>query len=280
MSLTRYHKMRSVLFVGGNNVKALNKAVSGATGADWVIVDLEDAVGPLDKDTARANVLEAVVRGQPNANIAVRLNAYASDLGQRDYAAFRDATSIPLVFPKVELSTDLPQEDPSRIWAMLETASGVLNAPSLAKQTSVLVAGTQDLSADLRIPMPMPSGRAPLLHSLSHIILAARSAGVVCLDGVSVNYKDLTPFVEEAKQGAMLGFDGKTLIHPAQVSGAHEAFSPSAEAMKAAQDIVSAWSALGEEGVDHPGIATLNGKLIEKLHHTDALRILCKGGSI
>ena len=271
-----FSKMRTGMFVGGNNAKALAKAVSGVTGADFVILDLEDAVGPAHKEAARTAVLAALDTSAANGvNTVVRLNGLDTPWGAADLAAFEDK-GVRLLFPKVvDPAKDLPAHIPrALLWANVETARGVLNAPRIAAATSCLVAGTQDLSVDLRLPRPIAADRQPLLHSLQAMVLAARAEGVPCLDGVSVAYKDLAPLEAEAAQGHALGFDGKTLIHPAQVPVVRRIFSPSEEALAGAEKVREAWETVEKPNGVHPGLATVDGKMVEELHYRDALRIL------
>eukprot|EP01059_Diplonema_ambulator_P001131 TRINITY_DN10899_c0_g2_i1.p1 TRINITY_DN10899_c0_g2~~TRINITY_DN10899_c0_g2_i1.p1 ORF type:complete len:286 (+),score=78.44 TRINITY_DN10899_c0_g2_i1:39-860(+) len=264
--------LRSGLFVPGSNLKAMGKAISGATAADFVIVDLEDAVHPDNKIEARKSVLEHVVLAK--APVVVRINALDTKWGADDFHAVKDL-GVPVLLPKVEdVNTHLPSDAGVELWAMVETARGVLNAPTIARSVAALVAGTQDLAADLRLPKPISPDRLPLLLSLSSIVLAARAANIHSFDAVHPSFKDITPLEAEAKQGASLGFTGKTCIHPAQVDTINACFSPSKEAVAAAEAIVAAWDAARNPDGTHPGIAVLKGQMIEELHVRDAKRIL------
>lgn len=136
-------------------------------------------------------------------------------------------------------------------------------------QISALVAGTTDLTNDLRATH-VPN-RYPLLHSLSRIVLAARAAGVAALDGVHLSVRDLEAFRRECVQGRELGFDGKTLIHPATVDIANEEFGPSERDIAWASRVIDAYNRAKDQG---QGVAEVDGKLIETMHVTDAHRVL------
>jgi len=158
----------------------------------------------------------------------------------------------------------------TKLWAMLETPYAMLHAEEIcgaSERLTVLVVGTNDLVKELyaeHVP-----GREPLLTSLQLCLLAARASGKVILDGVYNNVKDEGGFLEECRQGRELGFDGKTLIHPSQVSGANETFAPSQDAVEDARGILKAW----DDG-QGSGVVTYNGRMVENLHVESAQRVL------
>ncbi len=114
-------------------------------------------------------------------------------------------------------------------------------------------------------------GRAPLLHALSTIVLAARAHGLVALDGVRLALDDEAGFEAECRQGRDLGFDGKTLIHPRTIEAANRAFAPGTEEVRAARRLLAAWRSAREEG---KGVAVLDGRLVEELHAREADRLV------
>eukprot|EP01064_Diplonema_japonicum_P035690 TRINITY_DN7817_c0_g1_i1.p1 TRINITY_DN7817_c0_g1~~TRINITY_DN7817_c0_g1_i1.p1 ORF type:complete len:273 (+),score=61.16 TRINITY_DN7817_c0_g1_i1:64-882(+) len=270
--MNAFKKLRSGLFVPGSNLKAMGKALGGATPADFVIVDLEDAVHPDKKVEARQNVVDHVK--QSVVPMVVRINGLDTRWGGDDYAAVKDL-GVTVLIPKVEdVNVHLPANPTQELWAMIETARGVESVATISRAVSALVAGTQDLAADLRLPKPVAPSRLPLLHSLSSIVVSARAASINAFDAVHPSFKDLTPLKDEALQGASLGFTGKTCIHPAQVDIINDAFSPTAEAYAVARDIVDAWDAAVKPDGTHPGIVVLRGQMIEELHVRDAKRVL------
>ena len=158
----------------------------------------------------------------------------------------------------------------TRLWAMVETPTAVLDVREIARASdrlAALVIGSNDLVKELQADH-VP-GRAPLLTALSWSLLAAREAGVAILDGVYNDVRDAEGFRAECEQGRDLGFDGKTLIHPGQVEVCNEVFAPSAEAVEDAKGVLAAW----EEGAGS-GVVTYGGKMVEQLHVDVAQRVL------
>ncbi|GEQ99740.1 hypothetical protein JCM17845_03640 [Iodidimonas gelatinilytica] len=158
------------------------------------------------------------------------------------------------------------------IWAMMETPRGILAADRIAAGTDRLacfVMGTNDLAKDLRLaPTPAREGFAT---SFGLALLAARAFGLAILDGVYGDLQDAEGFEQECRQGVMLGFDGKTLVHPKQIGPANDLFRPSADAIAHATRMLAAWKDAEAQG---KGVATLDGKMIEHLHIQDAQRLL------
>jgi citrate lyase beta subunit len=159
------------------------------------------------------------------------------------------------------------------VLAMIETPAGVISAPAIAATPGVagLIAGMADLAKALNCGVD--AHRTPLLYSLSAIVLAARAAGVVCFDGVCTEYRNEAAFRAEAGQGKLLGFDGKTLIHPSQVDPCNAVFSPSAQEVAHAEAMISAYQAALSAG---RGVATLDGQMVEILHVEQARRLLAR----
>lgn len=271
---------RSVLYVPGSNAKALAKARTLA--CDGLILDLEDSVAPEAKEAAREAVVAAIAAGGwGSREVLVRVNARGTPWFEADVAALARAGADGLVLPKVETTEDVaaaverlamrgaPAGLP--LWLTIETPRGVLAAADLAEaRRSIrgLVAGTSDLTKDLRA-RHVP-GRAPLLHALSAIVLAARAHGLVALDGVHLALDDETGFEAECREGRDLGFDGKTLIHPRTIDAANRVFSPDAEEVRAARRLLAAWREAREAG---KGVTVLDGRLVEELHAREAERL-------
>lgn len=256
---------RSALYVPASNARAMEKARGLA--ADAILFDLEDAVSIDAKPAARAALAEALGGDFGHRQRIIRINGLETDWGAEDARAAAQSAPDGVLLPKVDgpaqlealagITGELP------LWAMIETPLGVLNAPAIAAHPRLagLVFGGNDLAKDLRA-RDVP-GRAPLLGALQAVLLAARAHGKVALDGVFNAFRDVEGFAEEARQGRDFGFDGKTLIHPAQIAPANEIFAPDAAQIAEARRIVAAFEAAMAEG---QGVAVLEGRIIESLH--------------
>ena len=274
---------RSLLFMPGANLRALEK--SRDLPADGLIFDLEDAVAPDAKDAARANVAAAVRQGgYGRRELVLRVNPLDSMWGETDLAA---AASLPfdaVLLPKVE-SVEQVHDTAARLgaasglplWCMIETPRGVLAAAEIAAvpRVAALVMGTSDLTKDLRA-REMPD-RLPLLTSLQLVLLAAHAHGRAALDGVHLDLGDDAGFDAACVQGRVLGFDGKTLIHPKQIAPANAAFAPTPDELAQARDIIAAHEAALAAG---KGIVVVDGRLIENLHVEAAQRTLALADAI
>lgn len=271
---------RSVLYLPASNARALEKARS--LPVDALILDLEDAVAPDAKEVARKQACEAAASGlYGDRDIAIRINALNTQWGRADLDAAAAARPYAVLVPKVDdargvqfIADELGRlgAHETRVWAMMETAVGMLNAPAIAaahERLEVLVMGTNDLARELHV---QTSGdRAPLQTSLQLCLLAARAYGKIIVDGVFNDVRDADGFARECRQGAQLGFDGKTLIHPSQVEPCNQAFSPTEAELNEAREIIAAFEAAQREG---KGVITVGGRMIENLHVDRAARIL------
>lgn len=262
---------RSVLYLPANRAGAVAKART--LPADCIILDLEDAVQPEAKAAARAAALAAAADGGwGGRELLLRVNAPGTPWHAGDVAAAGVFAAI--VVPKVDSAAGAAAVAAAAgrpIWAMIETPRGVIEAAAIAATPGVfaLVAGMADLAKDLRARPD--AARTPLIYSLSAIIVAARAAGILAFDGVFTAIHDAEGFAAEARQGRMLGFDGKTLVHPSQVDAANALFSPSADEIAAARGLLAAWDAAVAAG---QGITTFEGKMVEVLHVAEAKRLL------
>lgn len=272
---------RSVLYMPGANDKALEKAKSLPT--DAVIFDTEDSVAPDMKAVAREKVAEATQSGAYGAReLTIRVNSLETEWATDDLRSAAAAGPAGIVVPKVGSAADVATveriiesagvPDHTRIWAMLETPAAVENAVEIAtssERLAVLVMGTNDLAKELRAAL-VP-GRAPLLWGLARCVNAARYAGKAILDGVYNDVRDPEGFAVEAAQGAEMGFDGKTLVHPTQVEPCNAAYSPSEEEIEHSRRVIEAF----EEGLAAgKGVITVDGRMIENLHVDNARRAL------
>jgi citrate lyase subunit beta/citryl-CoA lyase len=277
---------RSVLYMPAANERALEKAKSIA--ADALIFDLEDAVAPEAKATARANAVAAARSGEyGNREVTIRCNGLTTPWGTDDIAAAAGSGASAIVIPKVDSAAYLDQisaaldanEAPSMmtIWAMIETPTAILDARQIAAhpRVRVLVMGTNDLAKELRTDAA--PDRAPLIPSLAMALLAAREAGKVILDGVYNDVADEQGFLAEARAGKALGFDGKTLVHPSQVEPANTVWAPSDDEIEHSRRVIDAFRAAEAEG---RGVVTVDGRMIENLHVANAERILAVAAAI
>ncbi len=255
--------VRSLLFLPASNPRAIAKAREA--GADLVILDLEDAVRLEDKDAARSLAVDAV-REPWTVPVAIRVNGVGTQWHSLDLDAVARSSADLVVIPRASsphLVHDLAETVGKPVLAMIETAAGVLAAPAIAPETAGLIAGTNDLRADLRLPLD--AGREPISAALQWTVLAARAAGVCVFDGVFNNLEDSEGFRREAEEGRRLGFDGKSLIHPAQIEPCHQAFAPGRAEVERARAILEAFQG---------GAERFGNEMIERMHVAAAQRIL------
>lgn len=276
---------RSVLYIPGSKERALDKARE--LPCDAIIFDLEDAVAPDEKPAARAllaRVLRDVDFG-PRARI-VRINGLDTEWGAADAVAMADALGRgaridAVLVPKV--STPGMLDDVARImpgadlWAMLETAAGMLNAAAIAAHPRLkgMVMGTNDLAKELG--SRFRPDRLALQAGLGLCLLAARANGKIIIDGVYNAFKDEDGLTAECAQGRDMGFDGKTLIHPAQIAIANATFAPSDAEIDLARRQIAAFAEAKAAG---QGVAVLDGRIVENLHIVTANAILAKAEAI
>jgi citrate lyase subunit beta/citryl-CoA lyase len=255
--------VRSLLFLPASKPRAIARARE--VSADLVILDLEDAVKPEDKAAARDAAVEAVATPW-RVPIAIRINGAGSEWHSLDLDAAARSTADLIVVPRAisaHLVHEVVETVSKPVLAMIETAAGVLAAAEIARECAGLIAGTNDLRTDLRLPLD--ATREPISASLQLIVLAARAAGVAVFDGVFNNLEDSDGFLKEAKDGRRLGFDGKTLIHPNQIAACHQAFAPSAGEVDRAKAVIDAF---------HGGAERFGNEMIERMHVEAAQRLL------
>ena len=278
----------SVLFVPAANAKAMAKAPSLAT--DAIIIDLEDALAPEQKDQGRAAAIGFLRQNKHlQIPVAVRINAEPTALQAIDIMAIGNENPTALVIPKVETVFDLMRvndqlqrvlqnkyQPKPALWAMIETPLGILNLPKIAEAgrafgLNCLIAGTNDLATQLRCPID--TTRAALQSHLAQIVLTGRAFGLSVLDGVYNDFSDEQGFIKQAKQGKSLGFDGKTLIHPAQIAPANTVFGASLQEIKQATAIVRAFGYKKNSG---KGAINIGGQMVERLHLAAAEKLLAQ----
>lgn len=281
-----FRPRRSVLYMPGSNARALEKAKT--LEADALILDLEDAVAPDAKELAREQVCRAVQDGgYGDRELVIRINGLDTPWGKADLKAAAAAAPHAILVPKVSFADDIFQigdfldmngaAADTRIWAMMETPMGILNAAPIAaavgfpagRRFAAMVLGTNDLAKETRARIVR--GRLPMITWLSMTVQAARAHGLDVIDGVFNDFEDMEAFREECAQGRDLGMDGKTLIHPKQIAVANEVFSPSATELAWAEKIVAAFAL--PENADK-GVITIEGRMVERLHAEMAERTL------
>lgn len=284
---TSFRPRRSVLYMPGSNARALEKA--RGIPADALILDLEDAVAPGEKEAAR-QLVARTVRAQPygRREVVIRVNAPGTPWGAADLAAAANARPDAILVPKVESAAmvrriaeeleRLGARETTRVWAMLETPLAVLNAGEIAAASprlGCLVMGTNDLVNELRAEHT--ADRAPVMTALGLATLAARAHGLAILDGVHNAIRDEAGFRAACAQARALGLDGKTLIHPSQVGPANEAFAPSGADLDLARRYLAAFEEAEAAG---RGVAVVDGKLVENLHVDNARRLIAQAEAI
>ena len=268
---------RSALYIPGSKDRALEKARN--LPVDVILFDLEDAVAPDAKIAARDTLFAALAGGGygPRQRI-VRINGLDTQWGRADAAAVAAMDCDAILLPKVNSTADvdalaaLVPDLP--IWAMMETPQSVLNAAQIAAHPRMagFVMGTNDLAKDMG-----SRGRPALMMALQMCLLAAKAAGIVALDGVYNAFQDDDGLRAECAEGRDLGFDGKTLIHPAQIAIANAAFGPTTDEIALAHRQIAAFAEAAAQG---QGVAVVDGKIVENLHIVTAKATLAKAEAI
>jgi citrate lyase subunit beta / citryl-CoA lyase len=284
---TNVRPRRSVLYMPGANARALEKGKGLA--CDGIIFDLEDATAPDAKEAARKQVVESVKGGgYGGRELIVRVNGLNTPWGYADLVAAATSGCHTVLLPKVG-SADMVRQAEEILVAsgapadlgigcMMETPLGILHAEEIAfasPRVTVLVMGTSDLTKDLHAQHT--AMRLPMITSLGMCLLAARAANVAILDGVHLDLADEEGFAQSCRQGAELGFDGKTLIHPKQLEAANRAFAPTDAEVAHARKVIEAYEQATHEG---KGVVLLDGKLVENLHVENAKRMVALAEAI
>ncbi|MBL3565376.1 HpcH/HpaI aldolase/citrate lyase family protein [Rhodovulum sulfidophilum] len=276
----RARPFRSVLYIPGSKDRALDKA--RGLPVDAIIFDLEDAVAVEEKPAARTLLAETLKAGGYGSRFRiVRVNGFDTPWGRDDVAAIAGAGADAVLLPKVETTAqldDLAAAIPDvPLWAMMETPKGILNAAALAAHPRLegFVMGTNDLAKELGCRFR--PDRLALTASLTHCLLAARAHGIVAVDGVYNAFKDEAGLKAECEQGRDLGFDGKTLIHPAQIAIANAAFAPTEAEIDLARRQIAAFEEAERAG---QGVAVVDGRIVENLHIVTARETLAKAAAI
>lgn len=270
---------RSVLFMPASNRRALEKAQGLA--CDGLIFDLEDSVAPQMAATARNNLRE-LVRDTDfgRRERVIRVSGHHSPGFGDDLAVALECRPDAILLPKLENPEELlavrarmGRHGPA-LWAMIESPAAILDIAAIARRgreagLEALVLGPNDLAKSTGVNLSL--GRTVMQPWFMSVIAAARAFGLAALDGVCNDFRNLEAFADECRAGADMGFDGKTLIHPAQIEAANLAFSPSAPELARARAIIAAF-ALPQNA--SAGAIQLDGEMVERLHLEQAINLV------
>lgn len=278
--LNDHRPRRSALYLPASNPRALAKAPT--LPADMVILDLEDAVAPDAKVSARTAAVEASREPFGASEVLIRCNALDTPWGEEDVRAVTRGGAAGLVAPKVNSAADVDAYDrlldaagaPLALWVMIESCRGVLALEAIASRAAStrlagMIVGTNDLAREMRARPT--ADRAAVVSLLTQTVVAARAFDLVVLDGVCNEFNDMEAFAVECHQARLLGFDGKSLIHPRQIDPCNAIFAPSQAEAAWAEAVVAAFDR--PENADK-GALNLDGAMVERLHLHDAHRIL------
>jgi citrate lyase beta subunit len=270
---------RSLLFAPANRPAIHDKALASA--ADIVCLDLEDAVPPADKATARQTAT-GFLSDPPGPERVVRINGLRSADGLRDILALLGAgpTGGTIFLPKVATADEVRIADeliteacvPLKIAVLIESLEGLQNVVAILQASpriSFAMFGAVDYAAELGVDV----APEPLFHARTTLVHAAKLAGVDVLDVPCLSFRDEDAVAAEALAAAALGFTGKATLHPSNLSVINNTFSPSDEAVAYAQKVVALFEASPN------GLAVLDGKLIEKPVIRSMQRVLALHGA-
>ena len=278
---------RSCLYMPASNTRALEKARTLA--ADTIIFDLEDAVAPDAKEEARTNACAALQSGDyGKRELVVRINAmdtpwFAQDLEQACLSQ-ADAVLVPKILcadDVVRISALMDKCDAdrnSKLWAMIEMPLAILNLAEIAAlgaqhRLTGFVMGFNDLAKE----MHAEHDRAVFGPVMTQTVIAARAYGLTVIDSVYNDFNDPDGLEAECLEAKKLGFDGKSLIHPAQIEAANWCFAPHAHAIAEAKAIIAAFQDPVNAG---KGVIVVDGKMTELLHLKQAKQLVATAQAI
>jgi citrate lyase subunit beta / citryl-CoA lyase len=266
------------MYLPASNARALDKART--LDCDVVILDLEDSVAPDAKAEARAGAVAAVREGGfGGREVVIRANGLDTPWGADDLAAAAKAGPDAVLVPKISAPEDLSGIRTAvggdlPIWAMIETCAAMFRLDALGAESANMgveawVIGSNDLAKEMRCPLTVE--REPLIAALSLSLMAARAHRLAIIDGVFNDIGDEAGLARQCAQAAAFGFDGKSLIHPSQVSAANAAFTPDASAVAWARTVVGAFERPENAG---KGVLKVDGRMVEQLHYAEARRLI------
>jgi citrate lyase beta subunit len=257
---------------------------------DCIVVDLEDAVHPSKKDEARANAMDYLLSSEvagkgTHKSILLRVNCpLTTQWGADDLNALKDATQaqkdglagvvVPMVEDRCALDfaqehTDLP------LWAMIETARGLLNVEDTAAHSSLdgIIFGKNDFTKDIQAHASSGADIVHLQYAMQRCVVAARAYGKHVIDGVHMDIGNLETLETTTRTGRNFGFDGRSLVHPSHIDITNAVYSPLPEDVLRAQRVIEAYAEATAQG---KGVAVVNGVLIESLHVEQAQLTLAR----
>lgn len=278
---------RTALYLPAINARAVAKART--LPVDIVILDLEDAVAPERKEEARnAAVTAAQEGGFGDRELIIRANGLDTPWWRDDLVAAARSGADGVLVPKVGSAADIARcgellrDAPAglSLWAMIETCAAVVALPAIAaaaegSRLAAMVLGTNDLAKEMRAALT--PDRLAFLPILTSAVIAARAHGLIVLDGVCNDFQDIDRFEAECRQGLVLGFDGKTIIHPRQVDPCNAVYSPTPDEVRWAERIITAFDAPDHAG---KGVVQIDGQMVERLHLDDARRVQATAAAI
>lgn len=278
---------RTALYLPAINARAVAKART--LPVDIVILDLEDAVAPERKEEARnAAVAAAQEGGFGDRELIIRANGLDTPWWRDDLVAAARSGADGVLMPKVGSAADIARcgellrDAPAglSLWAMIETCAAVVALPAIAaaaegSRLAAMVLGTNDLAKEMRAALT--PDRLAFLPILTSAVIAARAHGLIVLDGVCNDFQDIDRFEAECRQGLVLGFDGKTIIHPRQVDPCNAVYSPTPDEVRWAERIITAFDAPDHAG---KGVVQIDGQMVERLHLDDARRVQATAAAI
>ena len=276
---------RTMLFVPGNNPKKIIGAE--VYGADCIIYDLEDSVSVFEKDSARILVKYALRYNRPECRIVIRINQSDTPYYKEDVECMvplkpdflrlpkaecaEDIINLDRLITKTEKEFDIP-EGSVKIVASIENALGVMNSYKIASASKRMLAiglGAEDFRTDMG--MQRSERAEEILFARNLIALHAHAANIKAMDYVYSNFKNEEGFRADTLLGKKLGYTGKSVVHPSQVSIVHEIYTPSEEEIDNAKAIFAAYEDALKCG---SGVTSLNGKMIDKPMVTRAMAVL------
>lgn len=256
-------EFRSLLFVPGSRPDRFAKAV--VAGADAVCIDLEDAVAPAEKNTARKATLDFLATRYAGPAIGFRINALSTIEAWRDLVAFADSAAIPafMMIPKTRSGDELHRlrealgERCPPLWPLLEGPDALAALSSVAEAAAPdggVMLGGVDYSSAIGADM----GWDALYHVRASLVAATSAAGCASLDAPYISASDLAGLEAETRRVRSMGFGGRAAIHPSQVETINRIFTPDAAELSKAEKVAAAFANAGG------GVALVDGALVEK----------------
>lgn len=271
-NIDKHTWLRSALFMPASNARALEK--SKTLNADCYIFDLEDSILEKDRDTAHQNLIELFDNHNfKNVQTVIRTSQIDNSGFEADLNIAKKCNPNAILLPKVSTAgavKQIAQKTDIDLWAMIETPLALINLKEICHASGnlkCLVVGPNDLAKETG----SANNRQIQLPWMMNIIAAARGFNLTVLDGVYNNFNDIQGFRTDCIDGAQMGFDGRTLIHPKQIDAANTAFGPNNEEIKRAKQIVDIFAQAQNQD---KGTIQIEGEMIERLHLAQAIQLL------